>query len=318
MSYTADVKKELTTVNAGKKCCQLAQITGFLKFAGSVTLLAGGKVGLKVSTENPAVARLFVTLIKDYFGSKSSLAISEPGTLRGRVYELSITPEYNSEAILRETGILSVKEGYNVFPDGIKAEIIKKRCCKKAALRGIFLACGSVSDPARGSGYHMELGFDSEEKAKDVVKLINSFGLKGKIARRRNRYIAYLKDGEQIEDFLSVIGTSSQLFRFQDIRIQKEMRNTANRQINCDTANLEKTISAAQQQISDIEYIMNVKTLNYLTGKLRETAMMRMQFPEMPLSELCLQFDPPLTKSGLNNRLKKIADIAEKLRKMDY
>ena len=318
MSFTADTKKELTTLSAGKKCCQLAQITGFLKYAGSVTLLAGGKVGLRVTTENPAVARLFVKLIKDYFGSKSSLAITEPGSLRGRLYELSITPESNSEAILRETGILSIKEGFNVFPENIKAEIIRKRCCKKAALRGIFLACGSVSDPAKGSGYHLELGFDSEEKAKDAVKLVNSFGLKAKIAKRRNRFIAYLKDGEQIEDFLSVIGTSGQLFKFQDVRIKKEMRNTANRQINCDTANLEKTISAAQQQISDIEYIMNAKTLNYLNGKLRETAMMRLQHPEMPLSELCLLFDPPLTKSGLNNRLKKIADTADKLRKMGY
>ena len=318
MSFTADVKKELTTLNAGKKCCQLAQITGFLKFAGSVTLLAGGKVGLRVTTENPAVARLFVTLIKDYFGAKSSLAISQPGTLRGRLYELSITPERNSEAILRETGILSIKEGYNVFPENIKAEVIKKRCCKKAALRGIFLACGAISDPTKGFGYHLELGFDSEEKAKDVVKLINSFGLKGKISHRRNRFIVYLKDGEQIEDFLSVVGAASQLFKFQDVRIQKEMRNTANRQINCDTANLEKTISAAQQQIADIEYIKNVKNLNYLTGKLRETAMLRIQNPEMPLSELCLMFDPPLTKSGLNNRFKKIADIADKLRKMGY
>ena len=318
MSFTSDTKKELTTLTAGKKCCQLAQITGFLKYAGSVTLLAGGKVGLKVTTDNPAVARLFVTLIKDYFGSKSSLTITEPGQLRGRLYELSITPEHNSEAILRETGIISVKEGYNVFPETLKSEIVRKRCCRKAALRGVFLASGSVSDPARGSGYHMEMVFDSEEKAKDVAKLINSFGLKAKIAKRRNRYIAYIKDGEQIEDFLSVIGVTGQLFKFQDVRIKKEMRNTANRQINCDTANLEKTISAAQQQISDIEYIKNVKTLNYLNGKLRETAMLRLQFPEMPLSELCLQFDPPLTKSGLNNRLKKIAETADKLRQLGY
>lgn len=318
MSFTSDVKKELTTLNAGKKCCQLAQITGFLKFAGSVTLLAGGKVGLRVTTENPAVARLFVALIKDYFGAKSSLTITEPGTLRGRLYELSITPERNSEAILRETGILSIKEGYNVFPENIKAEVVKKRCCKKAALRGVFLACGTISDPAKGAGYHLELGFDSEEKAKDVVKLINSFGLKAKISKRRNRYIVYLKDGEQIEDFMSVVGASGQLFKFQDIRIQKDMRNTANRQINCDTANMEKTISAAQQQISDIEYINKVKTLNCLGGKLKETAMIRLQNPEMPLSELCLLFDPPLTKSGLNNRLKKIADTADKLRKMGY
>lgn len=313
MSFTLDTKKELTTIPAGKKCCQLAQITGFLKFAGSVTL-TGGKVGLKVTTDNPAVARLFVTLIRDYFGSKSSLAISRPGGIRGKIYELFITPEMNSEAILRETGILTVKEGYNYFPESLGSEIIKKRCCKKAALRGIFLASGSVSDPAKGNGYHLELSFESKEKAQDVSKLMGSFGLKAKITERRNRYVVYLKDGEQIEDFLSVIGVSGQLFKLQNVRITKEMRNTANRIVNCESANQDKIVDAAQQQISDIEYIMKEKSLDYLTGKLRQTALMRLENPELSLAELAQLFDPPLTKSGLNNRLKKISSIAESLK----
>lgn len=314
MSFTSDTKKELTTQISDRKCCQLAEITGFLKFAGSVTLM-GGKVGLKVTTENPAVARHFVTLIKGYFGSRSSLTIAQPGGLRGRQYELSITPEMNSEAILRETGILTVKEGFNCFPETLSPAVIRKRCCKKAALRGIFLASGSVSDPAKGNGYHLELSFDSEEKAKDVIKLMNSFGLKAKLTIRRNRHIAYLKDGEQIEDFLSVIGVSTQLFKLQNIRITKDMRNTANRIVNCESANQDKIVGAAQLQIADIEYIRDTKSLDYLTGKLRETAVLRLENPELSLADLARLFDPPITKSGLNNRLKKISSVAEALKK---
>lgn len=313
MSFTSDTKKELTTLPTGKKCCQLAQITGFLKFAGSVTLIQG-KVGFKVTTDNAAVARLFATLIREYFGSKSNLAVSRPGGLRGKIYELSITPEMNSEAILRETGILTIKEGYNYFPESLGSEIIRKRCCKKSALRGIFLAAGSVSDPAKGNGYHMEMSFESSEKASDVIKLMGSFGLKAKLTQRRNRFVVYLKDGEQIEDFLSVIGVSSQLFKLQNIRITKEMKNTANRIVNCESANQDKVVDAAQQQIADIEYIMKEKSLDYLTGKLRQTALMRLENPELSLADLAQLFDPPLTKSGLNNRLKKISAIAGSLR----
>ena len=156
MSFATDVKKELTTIPVTKKCCQLAQIAGFLRFAGSITI-SGGRMGVRVSTHNPAVARLFITLIKEYFGTKGSLSIdsADMPVAGGRTYELDITPEMNAEGILREAGILGVKEGRNYVTDGISADIIKKRCCKKSFLRGMFLACGTMTDPAKT--YHLEL-----------------------------------------------------------------------------------------------------------------------------------------------------------------
>lgn len=312
MSFALDVKKELTTVPVTKKCCQLAQIAGFLRFAGSMTL-SDGKWGVRISTHNPAVARLFKTLIKEYFGTKGSLSIDNADVPvgGGHTYELNITPEMNSEGILRESGMLGVKEGYNYMTDGISAEIIKKRCCKKAYLRGAFLACGTMTDPAKT--YHLELPCDREYLAGDVRKLINSFGLKARITQRRGRYVVYLKDGEQISDFLGVIGAGTHLLRFEDVRVTKEVRGRVNRINNCESANLQKSVNAAQKQIADIKKIEKNRGLDSLPLKLRQAAALRLENPELPLSELAAIMDPPLAKSGLNHRFAKLAEIAESI-----
>ena len=312
MSFTTDIKKELTGLETGRKCCQLAQLTGFIRFAGSIVII-GGKPGLKVTTDNPAVARLFITLVKEYFGTKTALQI-ESGQLmsKGRSYSLTITPEMNAEAILRELGILGVLEGSNYIKDGLESANYKKRCCKKAALRGIFLAAGSMSDP--GKAYHLEISCASSAIASDVKKLLGSFGLKGKLVSRRNKEIVYLKDAEQISEFLAVLGCNKQLFKFEDIRIAKEIKNKANRINNCEGANLDKTVNAAQKVISDINYIEKTVGLDYLPGKLRETAVLRRDNPELALSELAQLFDPPLGKSGLYHRLEKISEAASELK----
>ena len=313
MSFTTDIKKELTGLETGRKCCQLAQLTAFARFAGSIVII-GGKPGLKVTTDNPAVARLFITLVKEYFGTKTSLQIGSGQLMsKGRSYSLIITPEMNAEAILRELGILGVLEGSNYIKDGLESANYKKRCCKKAALRGIFLAAGSMSDP--GKAYHLEISCGNSVIASDVKKLLSSFGLKGKVVSRRNKEIVYLKDAEQISEFLAVLGCNNQLFKFEDIRIAKEIKNKANRINNCEGANLDKTVNAAQKVISDINYIEKAVGLDHLPGKLRETAVLRRDNPELALSELALLFDPPIGKSGLYHRLEKISEAASELRK---
>lgn len=313
MSFTSDVKKELTTVVANKKCCQLAEIAGFLRFAGSVTMGRGG-FGIKLKTDSPAVARLYVQMIKEYFGAKSAITVLEPDKLqKNRQYELQITTEMNSEAILREAGILVVKEGSNIIDQHISNEITKRRCCKKAILRGAFLGAGSISDPTKS--YHLELSCESTDVALDIMKIINSFGLKAKIVERRNRQVIYIKDGEQIEDFLTIIGATTNLFKFQNVRITKGVRNNTNRAINCVTANTDKAVLAAQKQIADIRYIESVKSLDYLNPKLRVTAKTRLENPDLPLEELKELFEPPISKSGLNHRLSKLSEIADTLRK---
>ena len=317
MSFTSDIKKELTTVAVGKKCCQLAQIAGFLRFAGSLTL-GSGRFGIRLATENPAVLRLFITLIKEYFGTRGELSV-ENSVLpisKSRTYGLEITPEMNSEGILRESGILSVREGRNIITETIDADIVKKRCCKKAFLRGVFLAAGMATDPAKS--YQLELSCESETLAADIRKLIANVGLKAKITQRRSKYVIYIKDAEQISDFLGLIGASNELFRFENMRITKEMRNTANRALNCENANLQRSVNAAQKQIADIKYIEQTCGLDHLPAALQQTALIRMENPELSLTDLAQLFDPPLAKSGLNHRLAKITKAADELRNGNF
>ncbi len=312
MSFTSDIKKELTSLDTSRKCCQLAQLTGYIRFAGSIVII-GGKPGLKVTTDNPAVARLFITLVKSYFGTKTSLSVGSGQFMRkGHTYSLTITPEMNSEAILREVGILGVLEGSNYIKDGLESSNYRKRCCKKAALRGIFLAAGSVSDP--GKAYHLEISCANETIASDVKRLLGSFGLRAKVVERRGKEVVYIKDAEQISEFLTVIGSTNQLFKFENVRISKEMKNEANRKNNCEIANMDKTVNAAQKIISDIRYIDRTVGLDYLPAKLQVTARLRLDNPELSLADLAAIFDPPIGKSGLNHRLAKISEIATELK----
>ena len=312
MSFSSDVKKELTTLDPGKKCCQLAQIAGMMRFAGSITL-SGGGMGIKVSTTDPAVARLFINLMRTYFGAKASLFVEESARLaRGRSYSLQITPDMNADAILREVGILAVREGSNYLTDGLPKDIIKKRCCKKAMLRGVFLASGSVTDPSRS--YHLELKCDSPEMADDLMKLLGSFGLRPKLTERRGKQVVYIKESEQISDFLNIIGASQMYFRFQDVKITRELVNTANRINNCESANMEKTASAALRQRLDVALIAAERGLDSLPEKLRQAAVLRRDNPELSLAELAELADPPISKSGLNHRFEKLAAMAEAIR----
>lgn len=313
MTFSTDTKNELTHVEPDKKCCMLAEITGFLRMCGSINLAGGGRMDIKLSTDNPAVARLFIKLIKGYFGTKVDLSIGEASVLKkGHSYELTITSRMNAEQILRETGILRVKEGSNYISDGIYPDIIKKRCCKKACLRGIFLGSGIISDP--GKGYHLELVCASEYMAHEVKKLVNSFGLKSKVSLRKNQYLVYLKEGEQIIDFLNILGAHGQLFQFENVRIVREMRNKANRISNCESANVDRTVNTAGKQIESIERIRRIRGLSSLPPKLWEAARLRLENPEASLAELAELADPPMKKSGMNHRLKKLEEIAGRLR----
>jgi DNA-binding protein WhiA len=313
MSFAADTKNELVHVQTEKKCCMLAEIAGFMRMCGRIKLSGGNKITVITSTENPAIARRYKKLIKDYFNINADLEIGQgEGVKKGRAYFLKIPPEGKSEQILRETGILMVREGLNYISDGIYEGLIKTKCCKKAYLRGIFLGTGTISDPEKG--YHIEFICNTEVLGGDVKKLINSFvDLHAKMVRRKKSYVVYVKESGQITDILNIMGAHSHLFVFENVKIVKEMRNKANRVLNCDSANLDKTINAAERQIDSIKRIESKKGLRFLSDKLYDVAVIRLDNPEASLIELAELMDPPMKKSGVNNRLKKIEEIAKKL-----
>lgn len=313
MPFAVDTKNELARVEIDKKCCMLAEVAGYIRVCGSVMLEGGGKVTIVISTENPAIARRYKKLIKEYFGISADLEIGQSkGPKKGQAYYLKIPPEERSEQMLRETGILMIREGLNYLSDGIYEWLIKTKCCKKAYLRGLFLGAGTISDPEKG--YHLEFVCNTETLAADVKKLINSFvDLHSKTTQRKKSYIVYVKDSEQITDILNIMGAHSHLLVFENVKILKEMRNKANRVLNCDSANLDKVLNAAERQIKNIKKIEIKQGLQSLPDKLFEAARIRLENPEASLAELAELMEPPMKKSGLNNRLKKIDEIADDL-----
>ncbi len=313
MSFSTETKNELTRVSVDRKCCILTEIAGYIRMCGSVRLSGGGRIDLKLSTENPAIARLFIKRIKSYFGVDIDLVIGENSLARRfHIYEITVDSLSNAEQILRETGILKVKEGYNYFSDGIPWDLIRTKCCKKAYLRGAFLGAGTISDPDKG--YHLELSCNSESLGNDFKRLINSFGLRAKVFTRKNSYVVYLKESEQISDFLALIEAHNHVLEFENVRIIKELRNKTNRIVNCENANLDKIINSSARQIDDIKLIDSRKGLDSLPDKLKEVARLRLAYPEAALSELGEMLSPPLKKSGINHRFRKIKEIADALK----
>ncbi len=317
MSFASETKNELARIEPEKKCCQLAEISGFLRVAGSLRLAGGGRFRIVITTENPAVARHYKKLMQEYFGIETKLEIGE-STAVGKSrdlhhsYSITIDPDNRSEQILRETGILLIKEGNNYISDGIYSGIIKTKCCKKAYMRGIFMGAGTMSDPEKG--YHLEFVCHSETMAADLKKMINSFvDLNAKVTKRGSSHIVYMKKADYIRDTLALMGATSQVFSMEETRIKKSMVSDAKRIANCDTANLDRSVDAAMRQLEAIHKIEEERGLEWLSPKLEEVARLRMENPYIAISALGEMCDPPLKKSGINNRLRRIEEIAAKL-----
>ena len=313
MSFSTETKNELARSIPEKKCCQLAEIAGFLRGAGSLRLAGGGRFRIVCPTDNPAIARHYKKLIKTYFRVDVGIEIEEGKALRrGHIYYLTIDPDMKSESILRETGILLVKEGSNYISDGIYQDIVKKKCDRRAYLRGTFMACGSGSDP--GKENHLDFTVEHEQLASDIRKLIGTFeDLEGKITRRKEKYVVYMKRSEYISDMLALIGADSSVLAVETTRITKDVRNKAQRLMNCDGANTDRTVSAAGNQLAAIQKLKDADMLSSLSEKLAEVAELRLEHPDASLAELGEMMDPPLKKAGVNGRLQRIIEAARNI-----
>ena len=190
--------------------------------------------------------------------------------------------------------------------------ITQNACCKRAFIRGAFIASGSMSDPKKA--YHFEIVADGEEKAGQLRDLIQAFSVDAKIVMRKKNYVVYVKEGSQIVDLLNVMEAHVALMDLENVRILKEMRNSINRQVNCEAANISKTVAAASKQIEDIIYIRDNVGLGDLADGLEDIARLRIEYPEASLKELGAMLLPPIGKSGVNHRLRKLSMIAEELR----
>ena len=320
MSFSSQTKGELARVVLTKKCCMLAEITGFLRVAGSLRLVGGGKFTIVASTENPAIARHYKTLIREYFGSNAGIEVGNsqvPGKARGSYryrYSLVIRPDEKSLQILRETGMILIKEGNDFLSDGIYQPIIRNKCCKKAYLRGLFLGVGTMSDPRKS--YHLEFVLNSSQVAQDLKRLIGSFvDLSAGLIERGEEHVVYMKRAEYISDMLGIMGANEAMLEFENIRIGRGLRREVNRISNCDNANVDRTLSAAEQQIKYIELIDAKLGLDNLDPVLRETAQLRLELPGASLTDIGEALRPPIKKPGVSKRFAKLKEIAESLDK---
>ncbi|MGL9728491.1 DNA-binding protein WhiA [Enterococcus sp. DIV0756] len=308
MSFAAEVKKELTGLAVQKNLAQ-AELAALIRMNGSLSL-NNHQFVLNVQTENAAIARRIFTLLKEHYGVRSELLVRRKMKLKkNNVYIVRLKQE--TQKILLD---LDIMDGA-MFQSHISQEIKQSEKKTRAYLRGAFLASGSVNNPET-SRYHLEISSIYEEHNQDICDLLNQFDLNARTLERRNGYITYLKGAEKIADFLTLIGATNSMLKFEDVRIVRDMRNSVNRLVNCETANMNKTIDAASKQIENIHFIEATVGLQSLPEKLQEIAELRIQNPEISLKELGEMIPSgAISKSGINHRIRKINDFADNLRK---
>ncbi len=314
MSFSSEVKEELSRHIGSGRHCRIAEIAAIINICGKIKITNNREITVKVQTENAAVARKYFTLLKKTFNINVEVLIRKNTQLKkSRIYVMYITNTDQAMKVLKAIGIAAFgDDGRLRIFNHINPLIVQSTCCKRAYIRGAFLGSASLSDPEKT--YHLEFVSQHKNQSNELRKLINSFGMDAKIIMRKKYYITYLKEGSQIVDLLNIMEAHVALMNLENVRILKEMRNNVNRIVNCETANLKKTVSAAVRQVEDIQYIEHTVGLHTLPEPLEVMARIRLEHTSATLKELGILLDPPVGKSGVNHRLRKISDIAEKIR----
>lgn len=313
MSFSSEVKEELCGQTSPARHCQIAELAAIISICGHVKISSRDLFSMRIQTENLFVAKKSFTLLQKTFKIDTEILIRcSKHQKKNKSYLIEVTDHADTVRVLQGTKLLTsdleIQENLSLVSNAV----VQQKCCKRAFLRGSFLAAGSISDPERF--YHFEIVCASEPKAEQLRNLLKAFEIEGKIVSRKKHFVVYIKEGEQIVEMLGVMDAGISLMKLENVRILKEMRNHVNRKVNCETANLNKTVSAAVKQIQDIRYIQKKKDFSELSEGLGEIARLRLQYPEASLKELGMMLNPPVGKSGVNHRLKKLTRIADELR----
>lgn len=312
MSFSAITKEELARLSDLKPCCDLAELAALVRMDGTLQISANHKYALNVITESAPVARKIYRLAKHILESQVDIVVRRKLRLRkNNSYLVRIYPRGLSD--LQRLGLLD--EESRIQP-GIAKTLIKHRCDQRAYLRGAFLAGGSINNPE--GTYHLEIISNDVNHASAICRLLNKFNLGAKVSTRKNWQVVYLKESEHIVEFLGLIGAHHALLEFENVRVLKDMRNQVNRLVNCETANLNKTVDAAVRQVENIELIEQTVGMHVLQPAIREMAELRLQYPDATLKELGEMTHPKVGKSGVNHRMRKIDELADKIRQGKY
>lgn len=298
MSFSGEVKEELVKQIASARHCQLAELAAILEYIGGVRTKADGTNYLEVQQETPYVARKCFTLLKKTFNIDTKMEEEDNHF------------HYEKEEVVSK--ILQAIKYSHEKERVVNSMVIKSLCCKRAFLRGAFLSIGSMSNPEKG--YHLEFVCENESQAKQIQDTLAIFDVEAKIVTRKRYQVVYIKESEGIVEVLNIMGAHISLMNLENLRILKDMRNSINRRVNCEAANITKTVNAATKQIDDILYIRDHYGFDNLSDNLREIAEVRLDYPDATLKELGEYLEPKVGKSGVNHRLRKLSELADRLR----
>ena len=310
MSFSSEVKEELSEQIASGRHCRLAETAAILSLCGKIVITENDRYCVKIQTENLAVARKYFTLLRKTFNIRAEVSVRKSREVR--FYSVIVSKDPEARRLLGETCLLDEDGNVSECMTPMHHRLLRQNCCRRAFIRGAFLAVGSVSDPKKS--YHFEIVCTAPEKARQLQELLASYDVDAKVVLRKRHYVVYIKEGSQIVELLGLMGAHISLMQLENVRIVKEMRNSVNRKVNCETANLNKTVSAAVRQAEDIRYIQEKIGLDKLPMDLEETARLRLEHTEASLKELGDMLSPKVGKSGVNHRLRKLSQIADDLR----
>ena len=305
MSFTAEVKDELSRVEPTCSRCDKAELAALVRIQGTLNISGGGKSRLEIATETASVARAVIRLLHNVCSLKTELTVRRSVLHKTHNYLITIPAGHELSAALEDLGVL----GSAGFEAGIKPELVERGCCAGAYLRGVFLSSGYIADP-RGD-FHFELTCSSARLADDIVNLLAANGIRARVLRRHNSYSVYMKGVDSIISFLAFVGAHRSALAMENARVFKSVRNDTNRRVNAEIANQVKTASAAMKQIERIRRLIDQRGIESLPPALREVAQLRLENPHASIKELGELADPPLSKSAVNHRLRRIEAMVE-------
>lgn len=307
MSFSSGVKGELAAMELGNACCRLSELAGIMMASGSMHLANGG-VQAEIATESPVIARRVYRLIRSIYTAHPRIEQHERHRLnRNYSYRVVVSDGPTAQRMLTEIGVL----GSGNVNIGIMPGLVRLSCCQGAFIRGLFLGCGSMSDP--GKSYHLELVLEDEQLAHSTASLLAGSDISARVVMRHGRHVIYIKEADQISGFLVLAGAHSHMLTFEGIRVEKGVRNSVNRVVNCDTANVEKTVRASGRQVDNIRLIARHMGLRGLPGGLREAAEARLENPDATLERLS-EIMGGVSKSGLHHRFGRLDEIANEIK----
>lgn len=310
MSFTSDVRLELAKIPVERACDATAELCGAVMACGGVSFRGMGKYGVSIQTESREILERFVALMSKHLKVPCAVRVLHTDRLGGQTfYELSPDPDSIPD-MLDALLLLDPSQPFGLRTAPARART-GKDCCRRAFLRGAFLVCGSAQRPE--NSYHLDFAPSTETLAEAICGMLSEYGIPARLSRRKAQPIAYVKDGEAVSDALALLGAGVAVMALENVRILKGVRNDVNRQVNCDNNNMDKVVAASEKQLSLIRAIEKRLGLDGMPRPLREIAELRIQYPDASLSELGDMMTPPLGKSGVNARMRRIEALAEEL-----